>query len=782
MIEFEIDGKKVNANDGETIIEAADRVGIYIPRFCYHKNLSIAANCRMCLVEVEKAPKALPACATPVTPDMKVFTQSQKALQAQRIIMHFLLANHPLDCPICDQGGECELQDLAVGFGSPYSYYEEPKRAVYSEDIGPLIETEMTRCIHCTRCVRFGEEVAGLREMGVTGRGEHAEIGTYVKHFLKSELSGNIIDLCPVGALTAKPSRYDARGWELREHPLIAPHDCVGSNIFLHTRNHEHYNPEKDIMRVVPREHDQINETWISDRDRFSFQGIQSNDRSVKPLMKKNGRWIEVEWQRALIEISDRMKGTIQMKGADQIAALASSHCTVEEYYLLQKLMRGLGSNNIDHRLHQLDFSDQERQGAFPLFQNSIAELEEMQAVLLVGSHIRFEQPMLSNRINKAVQDGAEVFALNPVDYAFTYAIKEKIISADIIEYLLQIVRALKGETDNINEHAANMAARLQALSQSTVILGEFAINHPHAAVIRSLATHIAQLTQSTLNVTSMGCNSAGAWLAGAIPHRKELGHPCEKEGLTAKACLTDQPVSTYLLLNVEPESDCAYPSEALKALENAGFVVCISPYATETMKSYADFILPAAPFVTSPGTYINIEGQWQSYAACGVPSGESKPAWKILRALGSFLAVDGMEYQTAHQVREQLQLSMENMPELVESTVDLPSTINKVEAWTRLANWSPYHTDSMMRRAHALHEVGLHHPAAVVMNQASASELQVEEGDKVRVHQLGHDLTLPVHIDNTVADKIVSIAAGLPETAGFGRAMDKVTLERVTT
>ena len=785
MIEFEIDGNKVSAVEGSMIIEAADAAGIYIPRFCYHRKLSIVANCRMCLVEVSTARKPMPACATPVTQDMKVFTMSEMALQSQRDVMQFLLINHPLDCPICDQGGECELQDLAMGFGRSYSYYDQPKRAVASEDIGPLIETEMTRCIHCTRCVRFGEEIAGLRELGVTSRGEDSEIGTYVKHFLQSELSGNIIDLCPVGALTAKPSRYRERAWTLQERASIAPHDCVGSNIYINTRSQE-YAPQHEVMRVTPREHEAINECWISDRDRFAYEGLYHTDRVLKPRMKKNGNWVEVDWKYALMAVADRLQAIIVDQSPDQIAALVSPNSTTEECYLLQKLMRALGSNNIDHRLHQRDFSDQHQAPNFVGLGITLSELETVKSVLLIGSMVRYQQPLVAHRINKAFQEGATVMAINPVDYQFTFGVTQKLISADLVVATAQVVKALAdicgksypGLKDiKPSATAQAIAKRLQQSETSYVMLGDIAMQHPHAAYLRQLVGVLNELIGCKFGMTTAGANSAGAWLAGAVPHREAASKAIETPGLDAQSLLTSDSVRAYLLLNVEPEYDTAYPAAALQALQDAGCVVCMTAFSTPEMESYADFILPVAPFSETAGTFVNAEGVWRRFSAATVPHGEAKPAWKVLRVLANFLQLSGFDYDTSHQVYDELKECVGDM--IIESrndTVQLAAVPQLTTQYICLAVPHHYRIDGLVRRAKALQSCITAKEQAVLINQHTAAAMGIaENATQVLVTQDKQQITLPLIIDNTVADAVVVVPAALAETAGFGMAFGEV-------
>lgn len=790
MVEIEIDGKALAVAEGSTIIEAADDAGIYIPRFCYHKKLSVAANCRMCLVEVEKVGKPLPACATPVTEGMKVFTRSQKAIQAQRGVMEFLLINHPLDCPICDQGGECELQDLSMGYGHADSNYCEPKRSVASEDLGPLIETWMTRCIHCTRCVRFGEEVAGLRELGVTGRGEDSEIGTYVKHFMRSELSGNIIDICPVGALTNKPARYEGRAWEYWEHASVSPHDMVGSNMFVHTRGRI-LKPERFVMRAAARENEHINETWLSDRDRFSVHGLYDSSRVYKPRIKQNGQWVEVEWQRAIDELVDRTRAIASERGADQLAAVVSPNSTVEEQFLMQKLMRALGSDNIDHRMREQDFSDQEQTAAFPQFEPAIAEVEHLNAILLVGSNIRYEQPMLGHRINKAAQEGAAVMAVNPMDYEFCFAMQEKIIVEpnQLLDALTGIAKVLASEmNESIAELAAvtpseisrTMAAKLLQADASAIFVGEHGMGHPDAAQVRALVQLIGRLSKSKVGFLTSGANGAGAWLTGCVPHRGSAGATVEKPGLTAQQFLGDQAVRGYFILNTEPEFDCAQAYAAIQALESAGLVVCLTPFSTPAMESYADFILPIAPFTETAGTFVNAEGKWQSYADITVPHQDAKPAWKVLRVIANFLELDGFDYKTVHEVQFDIKHQVEKMAEHKVAAVSVKSVAAQAEAGLyRLAPWPMYRVDNLVRRSKPLQQTMTEEEMAIAVNTNTAAQHNLSAGEQVTAVQGESQLTLPLMINDRLADNTVWLPSGLPQTAGFGEAEKPIQLQR---
>ena len=654
LVNIEVNGIPLKARKGAMLIEITDAAGIAIPRFCYHKKLSIAASCRMCLVEVEKAPKPLPACATPVMEGMKVYTESPKALAAQKGTMEFLLINHPLDCPICDQGGECELQDVALGYGGDVSRFAERKRVVQDKDIGPLIATEMTRCIHCTRCVRFGEEIAGLRELGATGRGENMEIGTYVAHSVASELSGNIIDLCPVGALTAKPSRYRGRSWEYVQHAAVAPHDSVGSNIFIHTLRGK-------VMRVAPRENEQVNETWISDRDRFSYEGIYSDDRLAKPLIGG----AETTWETALEAAAAGLKDVIARHGADAVGFLLSPTATMEELYLAQKLARGLGVANIDHRLRQADFSDQGAAPVFPWLGQALEDLGQVKAALLVGSNVRMEQPLAGHRLRKAALAGSQVMFINPRDFDFRFPVAAKAIVDPVgmvtaLAGVAQAVAELKGESApaglasliagaTAGDTERTIAAHLVNHTPATVLLGNLAVSHPAFAQLRALAGFVARCSGARLGYLPEAANSAGGWLAGAVPHRLPGGTPAPTVGLDARA-MVEAPRRAYVLLGVEPELDCWNGAAALHALQGAEFVVALAPYASAASKSYARVILPVATFAETSGTYVNVEGRWQSFPGASKPFGDARPAWKVLRVLGNLCGVSGFEYVSSEE------------------------------------------------------------------------------------------------------------------------------------
>ncbi len=775
MVKIEIDGRKIEAADGLMIIEAADDVGIPIPRFCYHKKLSVAANCRMCLVEVEKAAKPLPACATPITDGMKVYTRSKKAVAAQKGVMEFLLINHPLDCPICDQGGECDLQDLAMGYGSSHSQYGEQKRVVKDKNIGPLVATDMTRCIHCTRCVRFGQEIAGVRELGATGRGEHMQIGTYVAKAMTSELSGNIIDLCPVGALTSKPFRFHARGWEMDKISSIAPHDCVGSNIYIESLRSQ-------VRRVTPQENESINETWISDRDRFSYEGINSQDRISVPMIKHGDDWVACDWQTALEFAVSGLKSVVDSKGAAQLGALTSASATTEEMYLLQKLVRGLGSANVDFRVQQQDFSDQTQMPLYPSLGLSISDIDTVKAALLIGSNVRMEQPIIGLRIRKAAMNGAKVMFVNPIDYDFTFKVHAKSIVAPTAmeDVLAAVAKALQeaGATAppgldgllasvEVTDAARQMAVALKASVKPAVLFGSYAETLPNAATLRALGQAIAIMSDATFGSLTTGANSAGGYLAGALPHRAAAGKGASF-GLNAQT-MFKQGLAGYLLLGIEPESDVANPTAALTALNGADFVVTLSAYKNDAMLAYSDVILPVTPFTETSGTYVNVEGRWQSFQGAVKPLGESRPAWKVLRVLGNLFDVRGFEYLSSEEVRDELKALTSNIQSEPAEWLCPSSLTDKSSALVRIADLATYATDATVRRAPALQATVHGNAATARISAGVASALGIGDAASVEISQGDERCVLPLTIDNRVADGVVWLPAGLPGVSGFG-------------
>lgn len=781
LVNIEVDGVPLKARKGAMLIESTDAAGIAIPRFCYHKKLSIAANCRMCLVEVEKAPKPLPACATPVVEGMKAYTRSPKALAAQKGTMEFLLINHPLDCPICDQGGECELQDLALGYGGDLSRFAERKRVVPDKDIGPLIATEMTRCIHCTRCVRFGEEIAGLRELGATGRGEHVEIGTYVSKAVVSELSGNVIDLCPVGALTAKPSRYKGRSWEFVQHSAIAPHDSVGSNIYIHTLRGQ-------VIRVAPRENESINETWLSDRDRFSYEGIYSADRLAKPLVDG----VESEWEPALEATANRLKEVIARHGADSVGVLISPTATLEELYLAQKLARGLGIANIDHRLRQADFSDQDTAPVFPWLGQRLADLEKVQSALVIGSNVRMEQPLAGHRLRKAALAGGRIMFVNPIDFDFRFPVAAKtIVSPEgMVATLAGIAQALaqrKNETlpaslaglsvDAPSDADQAIAAHLMENAPATVLLGNLAMAHPAFAQLRALAGFIALSCQASFGYLPEAANSVGGWLAGALPHRLVGGKPATTAGLNARAML-ETPRKAYIVVGAEPELDCWDGAAALKAMQTAELVVALSPYASTSAKAYAKIILPVGSFAETSGTYVNAEGTWQSFQGASKPFGASRPGWKVLRVLGNVCGLEGFDYLTSEEVLAEIQAACAEVQP--DNRPDLEKTLTpfQAEGLLRIGDVPIYSLDPLVRRAHSLQRSPLAQPVAVRLHPEMAQELGVAERGQVQVRQNGAVVDLPLLLDDSVPKGCVWIPAGTAASVALGPAFGPVTIQ----
>ncbi|MEM7206689.1 MAG: NADH-quinone oxidoreductase subunit NuoG [Pseudomonadota bacterium] len=705
LVEITVDGKTLQARKGAMLIEATDNAGIDVPRFCYHKKLSVAANCRMCLVDVEKAPKPLPACATPIMPGMVVHTRSQRALDAQKSTMEFLLINHPLDCPICDQGGECELQDQAMGYGAGISQYTETKRVVMDKPVGPLISTELTRCIHCTRCVRFGEEIAGIRELGMTGRGENSRIGTFIKKNIDSELSGNVIDLCPVGALTARPSRYTARPWELTQHASIAPHDCIGSNIFIHARRGQ-------AMRVVPRDNESINETWISDRDRFSYEAIHAKSRLLSPMLKQNGEWKTVGWEEALKTASDAMRAA----GAD-LRTLVSPIATVEEQFLAQKLTRAMGSNSIDHRLRQRDFSAQEGAPVMPWLGMGIDDLENLDAALLVVCNPRKEQPIAAHRLRKAALKGARISILNVNESPqhFDTPVNLAVGTENVLPELLAIGNLVGADVSNIDGvSAAEVCDDLKAIAddlrsgqKTAILLGSSAVTHSHYAALQSAAKAIAAATGATLGYLAEAGNTAGAWLTGCVPHRNAGGQPVSEAGHNAQKIISGS--KTVFTLGIDPDADCLSDSGA--ALGNADSVIALTSYDSNALRDCADVMLPIGTFAETSGTFVNASGMWQSFKGAISAVGESRPAWKVLRVLGNHLNVENCSYLSSEDVRNEVKelcrnLELNNMQSSDSVSVSGDAQIDVT---------GMYAVDALTRRATALQKTAEAKSAAEV-------------------------------------------------------------------
>ena len=771
LVNVELDGKKVKVAQGSMIIEAADNNGVYIPRFCYHKKLTVAANCRMCLVEVEKNKKPVPACATPVTEGMKVFTRSELARKAQKAVMEFLLINHPLDCPICDQGGECELQDLAMGFGRDKSRYEESKRVIKDKNLGPFINTEMTRCIYCTRCIRCGTEIAGLPELGTMGRGEHTEVSTFVEQAVSSEISGNIIDLCPVGALTSKPFKFSARAWELQQRAAIAAHDCLGSNINIHSLRGV-------VKRVVPKDNEAINEMWLSDRDRFSYEAINSSERVTKPLLKRDGQWEEVDWTVALEIIASSFENVKNAYGAEQIAALVSPNSTVEEQYLVQKIMREFGSNNIDHRLQQTDFRDQASLPTYPQLGMPIADLENLDAALLIGSDIQREQPLAGARLYKAFRNNAaKIMAINPYDFDFNFGLHTKVIAAPA-----QMVENLT----TVSTQVQSIIDTLKQAKHKTIILGALAQNCEQAAQLRALVEHLANVTGATFGELSVGANAAGAWLTGCVPHRRAGGTAENQAGLDTNS-MFKQARRAYLLFNVDAEFDVANPQQAVAALEQADFVVSCSPFVSDTMRKYSDVILPITPFAETSGTFINCNATWQTFAGAVTPPGEARPGWKVLRVLGNFLHLAGFEYNSSEEVKLEVQ---EKLQKNQSSNSPLPLAgegrvreKGDSEQLTRVSYWPMYRSDNLVRRSQPLQDMfNLQAQDGARISPELANKLQIKTNDTVQIIQDAQSANVTVIVDSKVPNGVLYIAAASALSTQLGNAFGTIEIKKVGT
>ncbi|QBI00577.1 NADH-quinone oxidoreductase subunit NuoG [Pseudoduganella albidiflava] len=773
MVEIEIDGKKVEVPPGSMVMDAANKLGTYIPHFCYHKKLSIAANCRMCLVEVEKAPKPLPACATPVSAGMIVRSHSEKAVQAQKSVMEFLLINHPLDCPICDQGGECQLQDLAVGYGKNNSRYEEEKRVVVPKEAGPLVSMkEMSRCIHCTRCVRFGQEVAGVMELGMLGRGEHAEITTFVGEAVSSELSGNMIDLCPVGALTSKPFRYSARTWELSRRKSVSPHDGLGANLIVQVK-------QGKVKRVLPLENEAINECWISDKDRFSYEALDSAERLTQPMLKQGGEWKEVDWQTALEYVAHGLKNIRHEHGPEAIAAYATAHSTLEELALLKKLASGIGSDNIDFRLRQTDFALDGQ--VTPWLGMPIADVSNLQRALVIGSFLRKDHPLLASRLRAAVKNGGQLTLIHATRDDSLITVANNIVAApsDWLAALSGIVSAIasaKGEaapsgfSGEFNDAAKAAAASLLSGEQKAVFLGNAAVHHPQASAIAAAAQWIANATGAKLGYLTEAANTVGGYIAGAFSQKAEAAFATPKKA--------------YVLLNAEPEFDAANPAQAVAALKGAEMVVVMSAFKHGA--DYADVLLPVAPFAETSGTFVNCEGRAQSFNGTVKPLGEARPAWKVLRVLGNILGLPGFDYETSESVRDEVlgagvtdvSAKLSNV-----STIALKSSLfgagDKLE---RIADVPIYFADALVRRSPPLQAtVDAQAPKAVI-SAALAGQIGVKTGDMVQVLQGAGSAILEARVDAGLPANVVRVSAAHASTATLGDMFGPISVAKAGT
>ena len=757
------------------VMDAANRLGTYIPHFCYHKKLSIAANCRMCLVEVEKAPKPLPACATPVTAGMIVRTHSEKAVKAQKDVMQFLLINHPLDCPICDQGGECQLQDLAVGYGPSSSRYEEEKRVVHAKDAGPLISMkEMSRCIHCTRCVRFGQEIAGVMEFGMLNRGEHSEITTFVNKSVNSELSGNMIDICPVGALTSKPFRYSARTWELSRRKSVSPHDSLGANLVVQVKGAQ-------VMRVLPLENDAINECWLSDRDRFAYEGLNSADRLTSPMIKQDGQWKTTDWQTALEYVAHGLRNIRHEHSADSIAALATPYSTLEELSLLQKMIRGLGSENVDFRLRQSDVVGD--RSFTPWLGMSIDAFSHLKRVFVIGSFLRKDHPLLAAKLRSAVRRGAQVSLLHATDDDLLMPVANKLIVApsDWVALLGEVAVAV-AQSKQIDAPAElaqlqpsptakQIAAGLLSGEPRAIVLGNAAAQHPQASQLHALAQWIATNTNAQFGYLTEAANTVGGYLAKALPVNRNL----------AVAQFT-QAKKAYVLLNVEPELDCANPQLARSALEKAEMVVVMSPYRHGM--DYADVLLPIAPFSETSGTFVNAEGRAQGFNGTVKPLGDTRPAWKVLRVLGNLLGLDNFAYESSEDIRNEvlgvktldgLDLSAQ-LSNRADIALHAPQTSAEIQ---RVADVPIYFSDAIARRSESLQQTVDAQAPNVKLSANLAQSLGVSTGSLVRVTQGTGSVTLPCAIESGLPNNVVRLAAAHASTAALGAMFGSIKVEK---
>jgi len=749
FVNIEIDGKALQVPKNSMIIAGADKAGIPIPRFCYHEKLPIAANCRMCMVEVEMGgkpmPKPQPACATPVAEGMKIRTASQKALSAQRNVMEFLLINHPLDCPICDQGGECELQDLSMGYGRSVSRFVERKRVVPDEDLGPLIETEMTRCIQCTRCVRFMTEVAGSPELGGMGRGEHLEIGTYIGKTIESELGGNIIDVCPVGALTNKVFRFKARAWELIARESIGYHDALGSNLWMHTRRGE-------VLRTVPRDNEAINECWLADRDRYSHQGLYADDRATKPMVRKNGELVETSWEEAIAFAADGLK-----KCGTDVGALVAPYVSSEEGHLLAQIVRGLGSDNIDHRLRVADFADGGPTGA--TFEMPVAQIEKAKAILLIGSNPRHEMPLLGHRIRKAWKAGAKVFAVNALDYDFNFDFnlggKFIVLPSQLVGELAALVAAAREGGASVpanvaavvdaakptDAHRAAVKALCEA-SDSVLIFGNDAVHQAQASLLRALAKALAQATDSSFNELADGANAVGLARVGAQPRAN---------GRNAAALLA-QPTKALISYHLGAE-DTSSPAAYDIARDNAPFAVYIGAFACNGVKRTAQVVLPVGLPPEVDGSYVNVDGFVQTVAAGAKLPGDARPGWKVLRALGAALGLQGFAFTEFSEVRAAVADALATKSSAAASAAMAPSTTASVGAgaFERISTVPIYRSDAILRRSPALQAHPLTGVCSVGLHPEDALALGLGNGGKAKVSAGAATVELPVVVTRAV-------------------------------
>ncbi|MFW7340066.1 NADH-quinone oxidoreductase subunit NuoG [Pollutimonas sp. H1-120] len=774
MVEITIDGIKVEAPEGSMVIQAAHKLGVYVPHFCYHKKLSVAANCRMCLVDVEKAPKALPACATPVTNGMVVHTRSEKAIAAQKSVMEFLLINHPLDCPVCDQGGECQLQDLAVGYGASASRYHEEKRVVAAKEMGPLISTEgMQRCIHCTRCVRFGQEIGGIMEIGMVNRGEHSEITTFVGQAVESELSGNMIDICPVGALLSKPFKFTARTWEMARRRSVSPHDSLGSNLVVQAKLDR-------VLRVVPFENEDVNECWISDRDRFSYEGLYTEDRLAHPMVKgEDGQWREASWTDALQAVVHGFNTVREQFGAEQIGGIGSHTATTEELALLAKLMRALGSENIDFRLRNIDPAFDEAVAGVPWLGMPVGEFAQLDRVLVVGSFLRKDHPLMAQRLRQAAKHGTQISFIDSAadDPLFPVTARMTVAPSALPNALAEVLAAVaKSAGQAVPEAfagvepsvvAEQIAASLLSGERVAVLLGNMAVASNQAALIAANASALAQAAKARFGFLTPGANTVGGYLAGATPGRG---------GLTAEQML-DRPLKAYLVLHAEPTLDSDNGARALEALKSAGFAVALTSFRSAA-QDWADVMLPISPFTETSGTFVNAEGRIQSFKGVAAPFADTRPAWKVLRVLGNLFELQGFDYETSEAVRDTVMAGGLD-GRLSNEIKARPGLLKTTGGLERVTDVPIYRSDALVRRSGPLQETADSRPPKARMAAGTLAKLGVQSGDALRISSQQGQIVLPALEDNTVAPDCVRIAAAFNETAALGSGFGQLTVER---
>ena len=770
MLNIEIDGKAVQVAAGSTVMDAANQVGAYIPHFCYHKKLSIAANCRMCLVQVEKAPKPMPACATPVTEGMKVFTASDYAKKAQQSVMEFLLINHPLDCPICDQGGECQLQDLAVGYGNSGSRYKEDKRVVFVKNIGPLISAaEMSRCIQCTRCVRFGQEVAGIMELGMSGRGEHSEILSFVGRSVDSELSGNMIDVCPVGALTSKPFRYSARTWELQRRKSVSPHDGLNANLQIQVKGDR-------VMRVLPRENEAVNECWISDRDRFSYEGLYTEDRLTSPMVKTDGVWHQVSWQDALTAAASAIASAVKEHGGNELAILIGPHTTLEESFLAKQIATAVGSNSIDHRLRVTDAA-LDQGGGIPWMGLKVSELATVDRFLVVGSSLRQEQPLIASRIRARVKKGAMLSVISSVDDDLLCPVAAKVIIkpsgmlAELAGVVVALAKRLETSPPALNVtpsvEAERIAASLVSGKKVAVLLGDLAMSGADASQLEALAASIAEMSGGTSGRLILSASTVSAYVAGAVPGGS---------GKSAREALTDG-AGALLLIGLEPELDTAYGLSAKKALKSTSKVIALVAHVNLAMRDKADVLLPIAPFTETSGTYVSQDGTVQSFTGVVRPLGETRPGWKVLRVLGDMLHANVGSFNSSEDVKAAALAGFDAsklgaVPAPIAAVV---TTINN--ALERVADVPIYHADPLVRRGLALSRSAYGKQAHVRMNAETAKLLNLADGATVTVTQGAGSATSTLSVDASVPNGAVRVPLATELSAQLGASTDPITV-----